>query len=166
MDGENLVTVFRSDATDAEEQTAVLRDMLGESNIPAEVSGTHEGAYEVRVRPEHEEAARELIATHRDFRVQEVDLSHELDMVPVFSSQDYNAEMVATEIRSILEANGIPTVLVSGSMFPSLEFQVRVPRLRAEDARRAIAAAEEAGPTAAEEAEREFESGGGSEFTP
>jgi hypothetical protein len=36
-----------------------------------------------------------------------------------------------------------------------------VPRERLDDARRAIAAAQEAGPTAAEEAEREFEANEG-----
>lgn len=161
----DLVTVFRSDDVDAEEQATVLRDMLGNIDITAEIYGTHEGAYEVRVRPEQEEAAREFIATQQGFRPEDMDLSHELDMVTVFSSQEYNAEMVATEIRSILEANDIPSVMVSGSMFPSLEFQVRVPRDRVDDARRAIAAAEEAGPSGAEEAERETEEGGGPRFS-
>ncbi len=166
MAGENLVTVFRTDATDAEEQTAVLRDMLANANITAEVFGTHEGAYEVRVPPELEEDARRLIETQRDFTPQDADLSSELDLVTVFSSQDYNAEMLATEVRSILEAHGIPSVLQSSSMFPSLPFEVKVPRDRIEDARRAIVAAEEAGPSAAEAAERESESGAGSQFNP
>jgi hypothetical protein len=82
-------------------------------------------------------------------------------MVPVFVSDAADAEMLAMEIRSILEAHGIPSVLVSGSMFPSLPFEVRVPKIRLEEARQAIAAAEEAGPSAAEEAERESEAEGG-----
>lgn len=163
MADENLVTVFRSGDVDAEEQAAILRDMLGNINITAEIFGSHEGAYEVRVPPEQEEDARQFIATQRGFRPEDMDLSHELDMVTVFSSQEYNAEMVATQIRSILDVNNIPSVMVSGSMFPSLEFQVRVPRDRVDDARRAIAAAEEAGPSAAEEAERETEQGQESE---
>ncbi|HXN47934.1 MAG TPA: hypothetical protein VN893_14910 [Bryobacteraceae bacterium] len=45
-------------------------------------------------------------------------------------------------------------------LFPSLPFEVRVPRAQLEEARRAIASAEEAGPDAADEAELESEEGG------
>jgi predicted acylesterase/phospholipase RssA len=166
MAGEKLVTVFRSDSADAEEQTAVLRDMLGQSNITAEVASDPEGVFEVRVPPEHEEDARRFIETQKDFTSSDVDLSHDLDMVTVFSSQEYNAEMIATELRSILEAHDIPSVLVSSSMFPNLPYEVRVPRERFEEARQAIAAAAEAGPSAAEQAEREMEMGGGGDINP
>jgi sugar phosphate isomerase/epimerase len=71
--------------------------------------------------------------------------------------------MIAAEIRAILDSQGIQSVLVSGSMFPSLPFEVRVPKALLEDARRAIAAAEEAGPAAADEGERESEESGDSE---
>jgi hypothetical protein len=161
MAGEKLVTVFRSDSADAEEQTAVLRDMLAKSDITAEIASDPEGVFEVRVPPSQEEEARRFIETQQDFSSSEIDLSHDLDMVTVFSSQEYNAEMVATEIRSILEAHGIPSVMVSSSMFPNLPFEVRVPRERLEEARQALAAAAEAGPSAAEQAEREMEAGGG-----
>ncbi len=92
-----------------------------------------------------------------------LDTSHDLDMETVFISDAHNAEMLATGVRSILEAQGIPTLLVSGSQFPSLPFEIRVPRARLEEARAALQAAEEAGPAAAEEAEREYELSGGSE---
>jgi hypothetical protein len=166
MAGEKLITVFWSDSADAEEQTAVLRDMLGKSNITAEIASGPEGVFEVRVPGGQEEDARRFIETQKDFTPSEVDLSHDLDMVTVFSSQEYNAEMIATELRSILEAHEIPSVLVSSSVFPSLPFEVRVPRERLEEARQAIAAAAEAGPAAAEQAEREMEMGGGGEFNP
>jgi hypothetical protein len=161
MAGEKLVTVFKSDSADAEEQTAVLRDMLAKSNITAEIASDPEGVFEVRVPPAQEEDARRFIEIQKDFTSSDVDLSHDLDMVTVFSSQEYNAEMVSTEIRSILEAHEIPSVLVSSSMFPSLPYEVRVPRERLEEARQALAAAAEAGPSAAEQAEREMEAGGG-----
>ncbi len=97
----------------------------------------------------------------KDFAPGPLDLSHDLDMVPVFVSDAPDSEMLAIGIRSILDAQGIPSVLVSGTVFPSLPFEVRVPKIRLEEARQAIAEAEEAGPSAAEEAEREFESGSG-----
>jgi hypothetical protein len=156
-----LVTVFSSDAVDAEEQCIILRDMLLKVNINAELAGKPNATVEVRVPPAQAEDARQFIETQQDFTPSEVDLSHDLDMVTVFNSQDYNAELLATGIRSVLEEAGIPSVLVSASVFPSLPFEVRVPRERLDDARRAIAAAQEAGPTAAEEAEREFEANEG-----
>jgi hypothetical protein len=167
MAGEkDWVTVFRSADPDAEEQVTVLRDMLGGAGIAAEVfddsaPGVPEGAFEVRVPPAQQADAEQLIETQKDFTPTELDLSHDLDMVPVFVSESSEAEMVSMQIRSILEAQGIPSVLVSGSVFPNLAFEVRVPKLQLEEARKAIAAAEEAGPSAAEEAEREGEQGGG-----
>lgn len=91
------------------------------------------------------------------------DLSHDLDLATAFASDAHNAEMLALEVQSLLEAQDIPTVLVSGSQFPSLPFEVRVPRARLEEARAAIAAAEQAGPEAAQ---REYEAAAGSEDIP
>lgn len=88
------------------------------------------------------------------------DPSDDLDLVTAFISDAHNAEMLALGVRSVLEAQGIPTVIVSGSQFPNLPFEVRVPRAQLEEARAALAAAEQAGPEAAE---REFEAAGGSE---
>jgi len=82
-------------------------------------------------------------------------------MVPVFIAEGADSEMCAMGIRSVLDAQGIPSVLVSSSPYPNLPFEVRVPKERIEEARKAIAEAEEAGPLAAEEAERESEGGGG-----
>ena len=89
----------------------------------------------------------------------EPDLSHDLDLVTVFSSDAHNAEMLALEIESVLDASGIPTVVVGGTAFPSLPYEVRVPRALVDEAEQAIRAAEEAGPAAAEEAERQTEGG-------
>jgi hypothetical protein len=88
-----------------------------------------------------------------------VDTSHELDLVTIFSSSNFDAEMEATALRSILEANGIPAVLVGPSTIPSLEFQVQVPRSRLEEAEQAVEDARAAGPAAAEEAEEASEGG-------
>jgi hypothetical protein len=62
--------------------------------------------------------------------------------------------MEAMAIHSILEANGIPSVLVGASTLPVLEFQVKVPKVRLEEAERTVAEAKAAGPEAATEAER------------
>lgn len=82
-----------------------------------------------------------------------MDASHELDLVPVFASSNVDAEMEAVNIHSILQANGIPSVLVGASTIPSLEFQVQVPRIHLEEAQRVLEEARAAGPEAAAEAE-------------
>jgi len=89
----------------------------------------------------------------------EMDGSHNLDLVPVYSSQTIDAEPEADVIRGVLEASGIPSVLVGGSQVPSLGVEVQVPRARLEEAERVIADAEAAGPEAAAEAEAASEEG-------
>jgi 2-keto-3-deoxy-L-rhamnonate aldolase RhmA len=78
-------------------------------------------------------------------------------MVPFFSSSNHDAEMEATSIHSVLEANGIPSILVGPASLPSLEFQVQVSEERLADAVHAVAEARAAGPAAAAEAELESE---------
>jgi hypothetical protein len=163
-DERELVTVFRSADPDAGEQAAAARDLLVEAGLSAEVfddsrPGVPDGAFEVRVPPGQQAEAERLIDSPPDSAEAPVDTSHDLDMVPVFSSDTTDAEMLAAEIRGILEAQNIPCVVASASVFPSLPYVVRVPRNRLAEARQAIAAAEEAGPAAAEEAERESEAG-------
>jgi len=83
-----------------------------------------------------------------------VDPSHDFDMTPLYDSSTIDAEIEAGVIRGILDANGVPSVLVAGSAYmPNLGFQVQVPRARLEEARRLIAEAQAAGPEAAAEAE-------------
>lgn len=89
------------------------------------------------------------------------DASHDLDLVPVFSSSNHDGEMEATTIKGILEASGIPVILVGPSSIPSLEFQVQVPETRLEEAQAVIAEARAAGPKAAMEAELQSELPGG-----
>jgi hypothetical protein len=159
---EKLVPVFESADADALEQANWVRDLVASTGIAAEVfddsaPGVPSDAFQVRVPPEQREEAERAIET----RTGALDLSHDLDMVPVFIAEGADSEMCAMGIRSVLDAQGIPSVLVSSSPYPSLPFEVRVPKERIEEARKAIAEAEEAGPLAAEEAERESEAGGG-----
>jgi hypothetical protein len=85
------------------------------------------------------------------------DLSHDLDMVTIFSSSNYDAEMEAMSIHGILESSGISAEVIGTSTLPVLEFQVQVPREDAEEARRLLAEAQAGGPAAAAEAEAEGE---------
>jgi len=154
-----LATVFRSADHNAEEQAAEVRDLLREAGLRAQLFssrdlGIAEGTWEVRVPSDQTAEAERLIAENRALIEQPMDTSHELDMVTVFQSDAHNAEMLAAGIQSLLEANGIPCVILSPGPIPSLPFEVRVPRSRLEEAQAAIRAAEEAGPAAAEEASR------------
>jgi hypothetical protein len=88
-----------------------------------------------------------------EFDVDEVDTSHDLDLVTLFSSSNVDAEMEATAIHTILQANGIPSVLVGASTIPVLEFQVQVPKAELDEARSVVAEARAAGPDAADAAE-------------
>jgi hypothetical protein len=83
----------------------------------------------------------------------QVDPSHDLDMVPLFTSQSVDAEMEVDVIRGILESNGIPSVLQRASQYHPLGFELRVPRAYAEEAQRLVAEQRAAGPEAAAEAE-------------
>lgn len=83
----------------------------------------------------------------------EVNPSHDLDLVTLFSSSNTDAEMEVNQIRALLEASGIPAVVVGATAIPSLPFQVQVPRAALEAAQQALAEARAAGPAAAEEAE-------------
>lgn len=79
------------------------------------------------------------------------------EMVTMFSSSTVDAEMEANNIHFILEANGVPSLVVGSSVIPSLEFQVQVPRAHLEEARKVIDDARKAGPEAAAEAEASTE---------
>ena len=85
-----------------------------------------------------------------------LDISHDLDMVPVFASPAVDSEVEGDLICGLLADNGIPALL-SRSPFPNVGVAVRVPRARLGDAQRLIAEAQAAGPEAAAEAERATE---------
>lgn len=87
------------------------------------------------------------------------DTSHEMDMVTLFSSSNFDAEMEAMQIHNILESNGIPSTLVGASTLPVLEFEVQVPKENLEEARRILAEAQATGPEGAAEAEAASEEG-------
>lgn len=86
-----------------------------------------------------------------------LDISHDLDVVTLFNSSNHDAEMEAMAIHSILQANGIPSMVVGASVIPALAFEVQVPRASLEEAQRILADAQAAGPAAAAEAEEASE---------
>ena len=87
-----------------------------------------------------------------------VDLSHDLDMVTLYTANTIDSEVEAGVLKSLLKSNGIPA-LVIGSPYPNLGYQVQVPRVQAEEARRLLEDAQAAGPEAASEAEAASEEG-------
>ena len=82
--------------------------------------------------------------------------SHALDMVTL-PGGSVSREMEADMIRGVLDANGIPSLLVAASQYPMLGFEVKVPRGRVMEAEQLVADALAAGPQAAAEAEAETE---------
>jgi len=84
---------------------------------------------------------------------EEVDTSEDLDLVTVFYSDEHDAQSKVQVIRGLLEASGVPTVMLGNASLPNLPAELRVPKMRLEEALRLIAESEAAGPRAAEEAE-------------
>jgi hypothetical protein len=89
----------------------------------------------------------------------DVDVSHELDMVAIYSSQTVDAEIEADVIHGLLEANGVPNLVIGFNQAPAVGFEVRVPLARVDEAQRLLAEAQAAGPEAAAEAEAASEQG-------
>jgi hypothetical protein len=98
--------------------------------------------------PEHDEEQQEE---------DQIDPSHELDMVTLYTSLAVDAEMEADMIHGLLEASGVPSLVVRAPQFAPLGYEVKVPKARLEEARRLIDEAQAAGPEAAAEAEADSE---------
>jgi hypothetical protein len=146
-----FITVFRSGDPTAEVDATAARECLTQAGMQAillgdDAPGVIEGTWEVRV-PMPDRARAEAILEARpsepadESEVPKEGLSHNLDFVTLFSSPANGAESEAILIQSILESNGIPCVMISGSQYPSLGFEVRVPKSRLEEA---VALVEEA----------------------
>jgi len=71
-------------------------------------------------------------------QAEEINPSHDLDMVPLYTSQTAIADVEAEVIRGILEANGFPVILVRATGYPSLGYEIQVPPARAEEARQLV----------------------------
>ena len=94
------------------------------------------------------------MAQDADERDQDQPLSsHALDIVALYDSSTVDAEMEADVIRGLLDTNGIPSVMRRAGPYPSLGFQVLVPRGKLREAQQLVEEAQAAGPEAAAEAE-------------
>ena len=156
------VTIFRSADSSAEEDAAEVRDVLLAGGVQARILGGSDpgvpaGAVEVRVPAGLEARAEQLLKSAETIDSPPGDSSHALDLEVVFEGVGTSAEMEVLGLRSVLDAYGIPSVLVGAPQVPTLPFLLKVPRQRLEQARQAITEARQAGPEAAEEAERASE---------
>jgi hypothetical protein len=154
------ITVYRSADTNAEEDAAAIHDLLLKGGFNAKLLSDKaeqvvEGTFEVRVPRAEVNAAEALIgdrATADD--PEPIDDSHDLDLVTVASTDGTTGEMEAMAIKSILDANGIDSLIVGTATIPSVGFEVRVAETDQTRAEQAILEAKAAGPAAALEAEQ------------
>jgi len=150
------VTVFRSADAESEREAEQWLERLLDEGLNAvlvddDAAGVVSGTRELRVPAGQAARAEAIIGTPRP--VEPGDTSHDLDMVPL----SVETEMEALGIRSVLEASGIPCVVIGTSQIPSLPFEVQVPRARLEEARQVVEEARASGPAAAEDAEAQTE---------
>jgi len=160
---ESLVTVFRSADPSAREDAAAVAELLTDAGLhPAQFDddaiGVPVGASEVRVPASEEAMALEVIAQGDTAPREPGDPGHELDLIEVFTGVGAAGEMEAIGIRSVLDASGIPSVMVGSALIPNLPFVVKVSGTMADRARAVIVAARQAGPDAADAAELAGES--------
>jgi hypothetical protein len=158
MTDENaLITVYRSGDPSAEADATAARDCLTQAGIQAvllsdDTPGVIEGTWEVRVPPSDRTRAEAILESQAcepedDQQVPQEGLSHDLDFVSFFGSQAADSEMEAIMIQSILESNDIPCIVVGSAQYPSLGFEVRVPKSRLKEAVAAVEAARQSGAT-------------------
>ncbi len=89
-----------------------------------------------------------------------LDTSEELDLVTVFHAEEHDAQSEVQVVAGLLEAGGVPCVIVGGPEFPNLPYEVRVPKGKREEALALIAESRSVGARGAEEAEALTESEG------
>jgi hypothetical protein len=156
---DNLVTVFRSADSSAEEDARFVLETLTQNGVTAALAddqapGVPSGAWEVRVASADKERAEALIAANPiEDEFADPDESHDLDLVTVFQSAGNSSEMEAMSVLAMLKSNGIYAMTTADPRFPNLPDEVRVPQDKVAEAKRLIAEALAAGPAAADEAE-------------
>jgi hypothetical protein len=151
-----LVVVFRSGDHSAEEDAEEIRALLEEAGLAPLVCDDSapdvpSGVWEVRVPAAQAGRAEELIRAADEMPREPGDPSHDLDLETVFDALGATAEMEALSVRSVLEANGIQSVLVGAPLYPNLRFVVRVPKVELERARQVLEEARSSASAAADE---------------
>jgi hypothetical protein len=156
----DFVTIYRSADADAENDATKVRNYLAENGLHPvvfddETPGVVQGSCEVRVPGAEAPQAESLLANFDADSTEPADPSAELDTVPIVSMMGATGEIEAMGVKSVLDAAGIPSVLIGDSTLPNLEFHVRVARTDVEQARAVLAEAEAGGPAAAAEAQQQ-----------
>ena len=156
------ITVFRSADDSAEQDAGAIREVLQKAGLDPELlthsePGVSAWEVEVRVPASQEAQARQAILDAEDAPPEPVDASHDLDLVTIYEGVGTAAEVEAVSIRSLLDANGIASVMMSAAQYPNFPWVVRVSRAMQERAESIIAEARQAGPEGAEEAEKASE---------
>lgn len=159
-----MVTVYRSMDTDAKADCETIVQLLVDEGLSPEIlddsaPGVPEGVFEVVVPVAQSQRAEEIIEDNPlPGDVEEVDDAHELDLETIFHSESSTmAEVEATGIKNVLDANGIDAIIVGDSVLPNFPFEVKVAREHVEKARQILAEAQLDGPAAAAEAELQGE---------
>ena len=143
------VTVYRSMDPGAEEQCRAVLATLGHSHIHAVLlsdkdPGVPEGVWEVQVAAADSARAERIISAHPP-APDEVDPSHDLDLVPIYESgTPITGAVEVMGIKALLESNGIMAISTSDSVQPELPFSLSVARDQVEEAKRLIAEAQSA----------------------
>ena len=148
--------MFRSADSSALDDAADVLDLLSEAGMnPAiytdEHPGVPKGAVEVRVPTGEEAAALDEIDRASQSAGIEGDSSAAMDLVEVYQGTGTTGEMEAMSVRAVLDAAGIPTVMVGTSELPNLPFMVKVPLAYEYQAFQVLEEARAAGPAAADE---------------
>lgn len=154
-DEAGFTTVFRSGDPEARIEAEAARERLAQAGIDSillddDAPGVVEGTVEVRVASADRDKAEGVLAIpamepEDEAELSEESLSHDLDFVSLFSSQANGAEMEAISLQAILESAGIPCAVIGSAQFPSLPFEVRVPKSRLEEAMTLVAEARQSG---------------------
>jgi len=130
----------------AEEDCRTVVKTLERSHIPAMLlsdrdRGVPEGVWEVQVGSGDAARAERIIATNPP-EVNEINPSHELDLVTVYESgTPITGKIEMMGIKALLEANGIMSISNGDSVQPELPFSLNVAREQAAEAKRLIAEA-------------------------
>ncbi len=169
MNGEpELVTVYRSMDATAKSDCETIASLLTDEGLTPLIlddsaPGVPEGTYELRVPADQAARAERLIADNPlPDEVEQVDDSAYLDLSEAIyhAEGSTSAEFEANSIKSVLEANGIASVVIGDSVLPNFPFEVRVAEENADKAREIIESFAEGGSAAADQAELESEAAG------
>ena len=156
------VTVYRSADNNAEQDASAVHQFLLQNGLDAQLAGPDApgvilGTWEVRVPSDQAARAESLVSGVNQDDPGRPDPSPDLDMVTLRRVEGATGELEAMSIHSILQANGISSVINGNSTLPNLPFFVNVSKADLERAEAVLAEAEAAGPAAAVEAQRESE---------